>query len=69
MSMIQALIRELKKGSKPPPEMHHLWCCNENLSLCGEDITNLPINDGEGDQLCVICHADAITCLVCGMEY
>ena len=49
-------------------EQHHLWCCDEDVAMCGLDISDLPISDGEGDFKCKTCHdlveADE-DCVIC----
>jgi len=39
---------------KASDELLHLYCCDENLSLCSLDITDLPITN-DWEDLCVVC--------------
>lgn len=48
-------------------EIFHMFCCDENVAMCGTDVTGLPRTSGEGEQECVVCVAlDALDCAVCG---
>jgi len=47
---------ELVKIETDPSDLHHLWCCDENVGMCGFDISKLPINDGEDDEPCTVCY-------------
>lgn len=48
---------------RPPPtdsgtadELHHLYCHDENLALCGADLTNVEERDPHpNEQHCVVC--------------
>lgn len=38
-------------------EVHHLFCCcDENLGLCGTDLTGVPINDDD-EVPCPLCYS------------
>lgn len=39
-------------------ELTHLYCCNEDLALCGRDISQLPTSLEPGQ-------VEAMTCVVC----
>lgn len=62
----------IKPAQKPTSEagnwdVWHVFCCDENLALCGTDVTNFPITDGDGELMCVVCdELDSIPCEVCG---
>lgn len=37
-------------------EVTHLWCCDENISMCGLDISGDPIDqDAPDEQNCTLC--------------
>ncbi|MFE9736154.1 hypothetical protein ACFYO9_37510 [Streptomyces sp. NPDC005863] len=41
--------------SDPNDDVTHLWCCDPNLAMCGEDVSDSPeVDDGVG-QDCVVC--------------
>lgn len=49
------------------PEMFHQTCCeDDNLGLCGTDVTDLPWTDGFGEEPCLVCadllHQTPILC-------
>jgi len=53
---------------KASDELFHLYCCDENLSLCSLDITDLQETDGT-EGLCVVCDdIDRLPCLECGVQ-
>lgn len=35
----------------------HLWCCHEDVAMCGEDLADADVADREleEDELCVFC--------------
>jgi hypothetical protein len=35
-------------------DLTHVYCCNPDLALCGEDVSDTPEVDEDG-QLCVVC--------------
>lgn len=35
-------------------ELHHYFCCDEDLALCGRDISDLPVVH-TGEHVCVVC--------------
>jgi len=45
---------------------HLVCCCNEDLALCGEDLTGHPF--GHSDVPCPICHDVDTTCPRCGRD-
>lgn len=50
------------------PEIHHLWCCDRSESMCGFDISHLPVTDVTGEQPCVVCYemaGDDLDCRKC----
>jgi len=34
---------------------YHYWCCDEDVSLCGLDISEIEEGIGEGETLCIVC--------------
>lgn len=44
----------------------HLYCCDENLSLCGADLSTTPIdlNPAPEDE-CIVCHSIEDTAAAC----
>lgn len=50
-------------------DVEHLVCCDENISLCGEDVSDRNmIDDSDGlsyEGVCVICVALHVTGLPC----
>jgi hypothetical protein len=50
-----------------PPDIFHMLCCEENIAMCGTDVTDLPDTDGTGEQQCVVCvELDEGNCPKCG---
>lgn len=51
-------------------DLNHLYCCDENRSLCGIDLTDVPVVDVDPDEdpdLCVVCRdLEFRTCERCG---
>lgn len=49
----------------------HLWCCDENVALCGLDLTGYE-DDPDSDEpvcaLCAIAYAEGMPCPVPGCE-
>jgi hypothetical protein len=35
-------------------DLTHVYCCNPDLALCGEDVSNTPEVD-QDEQLCMVC--------------
>jgi hypothetical protein len=33
----------------------HLWCCDEDIAMCGEDITGHPQCPHDGIENCIVC--------------
>lgn len=33
----------------------HYYCCDENQSLCGVDLTDVPVGSSDDDLLCIVC--------------
>lgn len=50
-------------------ELHHVYCCDENLALCGTDVTKYQEAEppSDADKRCIVCE-DLIdtTCERCG---
>ena len=43
-------------GKRPDPgDEFHLFCCDENIALCGVDLTHVPITDGVDETPCPMC--------------
>lgn len=42
-------------GTGGDDELHHAWCCDEDVALCGTDISDAETTDGEGWLHCVVC--------------
>lgn len=60
-------VRASSSDTGDRPDMHHYYCCDEDKALCGEDIRGVPENDGEGEQMCVVCDdLEEVPCPVCG---
>lgn len=41
--------------SLPLSELFHQTCCDDDVALCGLDVSKLPYTDGVGEQRCVVC--------------
>lgn len=53
----------------PGEEFHLFCCCDQNLGLCGADLTGLPVNDGAGEDRCLACFMlEDATCPWCGCD-
>lgn len=49
------------------PDIFHMFCCDENIAMCGTDVTDHPVTDGDGEQQCVVCvELDYGNCAKCG---
>lgn len=49
------------------PDIFHMLCCEENLAMCGTDVTHVALTSGDGEQQCVVCVAlDDYDCPKCG---
>lgn len=41
---------------KERPELFHTCCCDDDdVALCGEDVSMMPFTDGDGEQCCMVC--------------
>lgn len=36
-------------------DLHHVTCCDDDIAMCGLDVTDVPWGDGEGEVLCPLC--------------
>jgi hypothetical protein len=50
-----------KLVAKAIPEFHHLTCCDDDISMCGQDVRMLPYTDAAGEQRCIVCY-DMLEC-------
>lgn len=48
--------------------VHVTWCCNDNRSLCGVDLSDAPWKyDAEPPEECIVCNEmDEQDCVGCG---
>lgn len=52
---------------EPGDEVHLFCCCDENLGLCGADLTDIPVVDRDDDVPCPMCFAlEDDPCPFCG---
>jgi hypothetical protein len=50
------LDRPLPAAPDATGDVIHLWCCDENISMCGLDITDEPeVQPEEDEVLCPMC--------------
>ena len=49
-------------------DLDHMYCCDENLALCGTDVTDHPVIDlSTSPKLCIVCiDLEWATCERCG---
>lgn len=66
-------LREASTDVRPAPSrpkaddsLDHVYCCDENVSLCGLDLSDVPIVKLDADRLCKIC--EELADLPCGPE-
>lgn len=55
----------------PRDDFHHWWCCDDNVALCGADLTNVPVTEQE-EPICPACEVVRRTktpCPVAGCGY
>lgn len=55
---------KIEEGS----ELDHFYCCDEDISMCGFDISDLPVVDFGLDNICVVC-AEINICPICGTDW
>ena len=57
----EALLLDHPEAVTAPPGgdgLVHICCCDEDLALCGKDVSGLPVtDDSDPDPLCVVCEA------------
>jgi hypothetical protein len=41
--------------SDPDDDLCHLYCCDENLSACGLDLTGEEVSQDDDEPVCVVC--------------
>lgn len=62
-------VREVATQRPDPGDEYHLYCCDENLALCGADLTLVPITDGTDETPCPMCFAsEDDPCERCGFD-
>lgn len=51
------------------PDIMHLVCdCNDDIALCGTDVSGEPWNHDSDPDLCVVCaDLDVLDCQRCGL--
>lgn len=56
MTLIDTAPRLASSGEDEDDEITHLWCCDENISMCGLDISGDRIDqDAPDEQTCKLC--------------
>lgn len=59
------------KASTSDTAANHLYCCQENLSLCGQDISDLEtdLTTKNDENVCIVCEeldmSETFTCPIC----
>lgn len=38
-----------------PDTLYHVTCCDDDIALCGQDVSDYPETDGDGELHCVVC--------------
>lgn len=56
MSQIETLTPPQAGAQQGQPDVFHTTCCeDDDLALCGLDVSDLPFTDGEDEQNCIVC--------------
>jgi hypothetical protein len=67
------IVDELAEKTSDEADLVHMYCeTNENLALCGRDLTGAPFaNEFDESDICVVCDdlLVAETCVICGKDH
>jgi hypothetical protein len=57
----------LDQGDFDDDSLLHMVCCNEDVALCGSNLTGAILDEASADldELCVVCD-DLMVCSICG---
>ena len=42
-------------GSGNPDELFHIICCDDDIALCGTDVSKMAETEPDGEPHCVVC--------------
>ncbi|MEU3452128.1 hypothetical protein ABZ671_00595 [Micromonospora sp. NPDC006766] len=45
-----------RPDTNTPGEVEHYYCCDENVAMCGLDLTGAPEVEPGGGPVCPLCH-------------
>lgn len=51
----EALVLEEVAEDTSDGDIFHLYCCDENLGLCGFDLSEASEGFSDNDQFCIVC--------------
>lgn len=60
-------IEKYRGASNAAPELDHWWCCDEDVAMCGTDISGMG-GFSPRNPRCLVCE-ESFVCVECGQEY